>query len=409
MKQLLKIFLLLTFFQVFSFSCTLCTVQTPSIHVLVKKDIIDDKTLFKIKWTFNTPFTKQTIDSYPEKFDIKFKLQEIKKSLEKYIIKNDYLTYITYDIDKKYVVKNVSSSKLQLKHNMFIYSYSFTANLNKKQNENLDIKFEDKGNFFIFNFNQDNIIDRSKSPQNIIIQYLSKTLKDITNNIKELLNDLDKSNSAISYIWLLSFSFLYGILHAIGPGHGKSLISSYFLKDDSSHIKALSMSGLIGVVHTFSAFILTLVIYYSVDTFLGSYFNNVEKIATKISAVIIIAIALYLIYKKIIKSRNNHQNSCGCSGCKTHSTDIGVILSAGIVPCAGTVTIFIYTMSLNMYFIGFLSAVFMSLGMSLIIYITALLSIKIRDKASTNTTVIKFFEYGSLAFILFLGVILLIV
>jgi len=38
-----------------------------------------------------------------------------------------------------------------------------------------------------------------------------------------------------------------------------------------------------------------------------------------------------------------------------------------------------------------------------------LLSIKIRDKASSNTKLIKFFEYASLIFILSLGIILLIV
>jgi len=409
MKQLFKILLFILIFTKISFACTLCTVQTPSIHVQVKKNITNDKTSYNIKWTFNELFTKQTIDSYPPKFDIKFKMQEIKKSLEQYISKNNYLTYITYDTNKTYNLENIANTTLELKHDKLIYNYSFTADINKTQNDNLDIKFEDNGNYFLFNFNKENIIDKSQQKQSEFIKYLSQILKSITDDMKELLNDIDKSNSIISYVWLLFFSFLYGMLHAIGPGHGKSLISSYFLKDDSSHIKALSMSSLIGIVHTFSAFILTLLIYYSVNTFLGSYFTDIEKIATKISAIIIISIAFYLIYKKIIQSRNKHKHSCSCGGCKTHSTDIGVILAAGIVPCAGTVTIFIYTMSLNLYFIGFLSAIFMSLGMSLIIYITALLSIKIRDKSSSNTTLIKFFEYGSLIFILFLGVILFIV
>jgi len=50
----------------------------------------------------------------------------------------------------------------------------------------------------------------------------------------------------------------------------------------------------------------------------------------------------------------------------------------------------------------------MSLGMSVIIYITALLSIKIRDKSSSNTKLLKVLEYGSLVFILALGIILFI-
>ena len=386
MDKIFKIFLFLSIITSISFGCSLCTVNTPSIYVQVKKDIDNNQTLFNIKWTFNKGFTEQSLNSYPKKYDIRFKLQEVKKSLEKYIHEKGYLTHITYDNNRQYLIKNVLNSELDIKHGMFIYKYSFIANINKLQNESLNIRFEDSGNYFLFHFNKDTIIDKSKAPQTIFVEYLSKILVSITDDIKELLRNLGKSNNILSYIWLFLFSFLYGILHAIGPGHGKSLISSYFLKDKASYLKALGMSSIIGIVHTFSAYVLTLVIYYSVNTFFSSYFKDVEKITTKISAVIIIAIAIYLIYKKVIKSRNNHHHSCGCSGCKTYSTDIGVILAAGIVPCAGTVTIFIYTMSLDLYFIGFLSAFFMSLGMSLIIYITAILSIKVRNKTSSNTT-----------------------
>ena len=103
---------------------------------------------------------------------------------------------------------------------------------------------------------------------------------------------------------------------------------------------------------------------------------------------------------------HHEDSSCGCHACNTTSTDLGVILAAGIVPCPGTVTIFLFTMSLGVYMVGFLSAVFMSLGMSLIIYITAIATIKIRKKSAANTKLIKLLEYGSLIFILFLGIIL---
>jgi len=346
------------------------------------------------------------MQAYPDRH-IELRLREIRKAIEGYTSEKNYCTFITYDNDKIYEINELSNSTFSLKSDQFIYKYSVITNITKIQNEKLNIKFKDDKGYFLFSFRKNNIIDEVQSPVTKFLRYLSQTLQNLTSDMQDLLKDIEKSNSFMSYFWLLSFSFLYGILHAIGPGHGKSLISSYFLREKSSHLKALGMSSLIGVVHTFSAFLLTLVVYYSVNTFLGSLFSDIEKMATKISAVIIISIAVFLIYKKIIKYK--HQSHCGCSGCKTQSTDIGVILAAGIVPCAGTVTIFIYTMSLNLYFIGFLSAIFMSLGMSLIIYLTALLSIKIRDKASVNTSLLKIFEYGSLVFILCLGIILLIV
>jgi len=157
---------------------------------------------------------------------------------------------------------------------------------------------------------------------------------------------------------------------------------------------------------------------------------NIEQATTKVSAVIIILIALYLIYQKYKRDRkpkvrfstgtspliatknanlHKHTSSCGCSACNTTSTDLGVILAAGIVPCPGTVTIFLFTLSLGVYFVGFLSAVFMSLGISIIIFITVVVTIKVRKKSETNIKLIKFLEYGSLIFILFLGIVLFLI
>ncbi|HIO90941.1 MAG TPA: hypothetical protein EYG69_04130 [Campylobacterales bacterium] len=121
--------------------------------------------------------------------------------------------------------------------------------------------------------------------------------------------------------------------------------------------------------------------------------------------------AVYLLFKKIKAHKVHHTHehtSCGCGSCSTKSTDIGVILGAGLVPCPGTVTIFIFCLSLDMVFIGFLSAVFMSIGMSIIIFIVAILSIKARKETHQNEKLIKFFEYASLFFILGLGLVLLI-
>lgn len=407
MKHIYQSILILVIFTNTLYSCELCNVSTPVIHPNIAKKIQSNNTNFTIEWVFNEPFTKQAIESYPVQFNINFKLQEIKNSLEVYINKNNYLTHISLNNSKDYRIKKLNFSKLKLKNNMFIYTYSFNLPLDQIENENISIEFKDKGNFFIFISEDEDVTNTIKPSKNKFIESLSKILSDITIKIKNLLNQINQSNSYIAYAWLFLFSFGYGVLHAVGPGHGKSLVSSYFLGNNSSHFKAFIISSLIGVVHTFSAFILTFVIYYSVNTFFGSYFNNIEIITTKLSAIIIISIALYLLYKKYTKTKSSL--SCGCSVTNTKSLDFGVIIAAGIVPCAGTVMIFIYTMTLGEYFIGFLSAIFMSLGMSVVIFITALLSIKIRKKSSSNTKMIKILEYGSLLFILSLGILLLVV
>ncbi|MEA3371908.1 MAG: hypothetical protein U9Q40_11265, partial [Campylobacterota bacterium] len=240
--------------------------------------------------------------------------------------------------------------------------------------------------------------------------------------VKSLFESIKDENNPMTYMLLLFFAYIYGVVHALGPGHGKTLVGSYFLSNDRSYSKALSISLAIGVVHTFSAFFLTLIIYYVVETFLAQFMGETIYYTTKVSALIIIGIALYLLYKKYKayksiekKSAYNfttqpHTVTCSCSSCKVddNSTDIPLIISAGIIPCPGTVTIFIFSLSLGLYYVGFMSALVMSLGMSSVIFVSALISVAVRKKTSNyNNNLKKYLEYGSLVIILLLGVLLL--
>ncbi len=78
-------------------------------------------------------------------------------------------------------------------------------------------------------------------------------------------------------------------------------------------------------------------------------------------------------------------------------------MSTGLVPCPGTVMIFILALSKELYFIGFISALFMSLGMSFVIFIGAVLSINARSKSSNNPKLFSIFEFFALFIMFVLG------
>jgi len=473
MKRLVLVLLIL---QNYLFACSVCTTEVPQVIVDANITAKQNKTIFDISWKFHKEFVDD-LTQYDLNENKIFEESEklmIEDSLISYLKQFRYLTDIEYKHQKQLTqtkyIENIEtiSTKLSFNNNGMLFQYSFELPIVLKNSYKLYIGFnDDRGNFsfilknillhnyehtytlsktlinsnIIFNDPNINQVIQSKSSQTInekvivqekkqsYLKILGEKLNEIKNSLKEILRDIKENNSILSYIWLLLFSFLYGIVHAIGPGHGKSLVSSYFLNQNKSYLKAFSVSSLIGIVHTFSAFILTLVVYYSVSFIFNSTITNIEQITIKISASIIILIAFYLIWQKykekktilkftdnmaplnILSQKVTHTQtlSCGCNACKTTGTDLGVILAAGIIPCPGTITIFLFTMSLEIYFVGFLSALFMSIGMSLIIFITAILSIKIRQSATQNKTIIKFMEYASLIFILLLGIVLLTV
>lgn len=466
MTNLLRYLILLFFISTESYSCALCQMAIPKVSVETQLFALPNKTHFEIVWKFNKEFMSQIPQFSPNEhgeFDQDAQ-DAIAQSLENYLDMYNYLTKITYTkigshSDKFMHIKPLSKKTifkdgtiyfkfnfdedfvLSEEHVLTILSYDALKNFNflakdtslhQYSNKYHITTMEHYAQIFLNNPSSKNaqIITKNieknstkekkqmtQQPTDYFYKQLSKQFENYKEKIKTLLNDIKQNNSVSSYFWLLFFSFIYGVLHAIGPGHGKSLVASYFLSENHSVVKAFNISLLIGVVHTFSAFLLTVFIYLVLNLLFASFLTDVSLVATKLSAIIIIVIASYLIYKKYKEYKaskkisfslhNPNAPSCGCSGCRTKSEDLGIILAAGIVPCPGTVTIFIFTFGLGIYFVGFLSAIFMSLGMSLIIFITAYMSIHVRKKSSSNLLLQKVFEYGSLVFILALGLFLL--
>ncbi len=462
MNKLRYIFLFLLFLN-YAYSCALCKLEIPGVHISVKEYQKDGYKNFDIVWEFGAEFSAETLLGYDINRNNIFEpdeLLETKMSLEDYLHRYGYLTFISSkhkdSNETQQIAFKVSKSKLEHINSKMVYSYTIKSDFEFETNSVYTIKFFDERDFFDFYLvdisfeklqalkviKKKNLIElylytpdielndneTLQETQKGVFDFLGEILTMIKDYITELLDDIKQNNTISSYIWLLLFSFLYGVVHALGPGHGKSLVASYFLGNSRSTLRAANISLMIGLVHTFSAFILTYTIYFILQSVLSNYFNDIEMIATKLSALIIISIALYLLYKKFQKPKivsfkaaklsqnfvkmdqhsHTHTPSCGCVACNTNSTDLGVILGAGIIPCPGTITIFIFTFGLGIYFVGFLSAIFMSLGMSFVIFLAAYLSIKIRDNAIKDKGFRKILDYGSLIVIFLLGLILLI-
>lgn len=55
---------------------------------------------------------------------------------------------------------------------------------------------------------------------------------------------------------LAAISFAYGVLHAVGPGHGKAVISSYVLADGQTVRRGILLSFMAALIQAFSALVL---------------------------------------------------------------------------------------------------------------------------------------------------------
>uniref|UniRef100_UPI0010CF7E16 nickel/cobalt transporter n=2 Tax=Morganellaceae TaxID=1903414 RepID=UPI0010CF7E16 len=67
--------------------------------------------------------------------------------------------------------------------------------------------------------------------------------KVINSYLAELMQDISENNWQVGFI-LIGVSFLYGLLHAVGPGHGKVIISTYI----ATHPTKLKQSAWLSVL-----------------------------------------------------------------------------------------------------------------------------------------------------------------
>lgn len=469
---MLKKFLLTFLFLVLPYqlyACALCSLYTPSATVSINLEGTPTKIeTVTFQWTFSQDFINTLLERYDENHNKKLdpkELERIKVILENYIAKRHYLTNIEYMSGastqaeiKKIPLKIMSKSFWQEADTL---NFRFTTSLNQEVTTGDELSFviEDKEEYFKFlvhtvthtiaepfalEFNLFNHIAFTKITSGQAIQpkefpkevttqqpqehpkelppsmaWLQSRLTHMQQNIQESISTLKEKGTFTAYALFLGISFLYGLLHAAGPGHGKALVSSYLFASKYRYSKALSMAALIGIVHTFAAFLLTLVIYALFDLFFNAFFTNVTYYATKLSALIIIGIAGYLVLGKIkamrstpkIVSFSAHPFACRCSACspKSQSSDWGVVLSAGIIPCPGTITIFIFALNTGAYLLGFLAALSMSLGMSCVIALTSLAAVFTKNRFQTKSPkMLIYSEMISLAIMLSLGFILLI-
>jgi nickel/cobalt exporter len=105
-----------------------------------------------------------------------------------------------------------------------------------------------------------------------------------------------KNDGSAAYT-LLSISFLYGIFHAAGPGHGKAVISSYLVANDETWKRGILLSFASAILQAFTA----IVIVGIAAVLLGATakaMGNTVRVIEIVSYALIIMIGLRLLWVK---------------------------------------------------------------------------------------------------------------
>jgi len=176
--------------------------------------------------------------------------------------------------------------------------------------------------------------------------------------------------AGLGLIWI---SFAYGVLHAIGPGHGKAVISGFAAVEDIDKRRLFFISMLSALLQSLVAIIL---VYGTMGLFALSAKLSVqvaERWLTPLSYSMIAVLGGWLVLRCLRKGKsllghNPHaHDDCGCGHHhkSTPMKGLGLVMAIGIRPCTGAILILAMAWKLQIPVAGGLAVLVMALGTGL--------------------------------------------
>ena len=205
---------------------------------------------------------------------------------------------------------------------------------------------------------------------------------------------------------LVLMSFLYGILHAAGPGHGKAVLTTYLLTHPNRLRRAVTIGSLASLFQGFTALLLVYGLIGLV-AWLPRETETATLWAGRMSFMLLAIVGLYLLTRAVFSvadgihrwrrtgaadnhDHHGHGGHCGCRHLPSAAeidtpgsrrVDAGVIFAIGLRPCSGAVLVLILASVMDLVWHGALAVLAMSIGTAMSIVTLAVLATKAREWA----------------------------
>ena len=183
-----------------------------------------------------------------------------------------------------------------------------------------------------------------------------------TANLKVVASGIDP----VQLIAAMAVAVLFGLVHALMPGHGKTVLVSYYLGHAGNLFGSIASSAILVLTHVGSAIVLVLAGFTVMRATIGGAGRAPGfELA---SAVLILGVGLWLLWRAM----------------RPHAPHAGdgpaLAAAAGLVPCPLTTFIMIYAVGNGIVLAGLLVTASMAAGMTLTIAAFALAAVLLRDR-----------------------------
>ncbi len=183
--------------------------------------------------------------------------------------------------------------------------------------------------------------------------------------------------------------FGLGALHAIEPGHGKTVVGAYLVGSRGRAIDAVILGIVVTLAHTSIIIILGILSIVAANYFAP---DKIHHILELVSGIIIVGVGVWMIIVRIRQARRGHQHNHNHNhnGHHTHhnldsitadrSLRLGGLvalgISGGIVPCPAALAVLLTAISVRNFFQGTILVIIFSMGMAMVLVAIGILLLK---------------------------------
>jgi nickel/cobalt transporter (NicO) family protein len=163
---------------------------------------------------------------------------------------------------------------------------------------------------------------------------------------------------------VLPLGIVFGAIHALTPGHGKTVLASYLVGSPLGVLRSLAVAGTLALTHVVSAVILALLAAPLVIRTVGGVGR--APVVEKLSRGALGAIGLWLLMRAF-RGRSHH-----------HHEGMMVGFVAGLVPCPLTLFVMFFALARGIPEAGVTFAIAMMIGIALTLAAVAAVTVVAR-------------------------------
>jgi len=174
---------------------------------------------------------------------------------------------------------------------------------------------------------------------------------------------------------IIGFSFLLGGMHALSPGHGKTLVAAYLVGSRGKLRHAVLLGIIVTVTHVFSVVILGLIALWATQEMVP------ERVGPWISLAaggLIVVMGVWMLVGRLKKKTAHAHAHEHAHGVKW--TELLVLgISGGMVPCISATVVLLFAIYVGRILMGLLLIGAFSLGMAGALIVIGMLVVTGRD------------------------------